>query len=80
MEVVKQTPLSQVHAYKQEIIEKEKRINELSEAKADLEIQLINVMDSSALMYEENLDLKTTQISLMEAVADMYEMILGGNS
>lgn len=80
MEVLKHTPLSEVQALKQQLAEREQRIIELAKAKGEIEEKYLTLLESTALLYEENINLTNMNLSTMEAIAQLYEMMNNGGS
>ena len=82
MEVIKKTPLSEVRKMREQLVEKEQKITELSETKELLEEQILQLMDVSATLYEEKEMLQQMNMTSLEAIAELYELVsqLGGNS
>ena len=80
MEVLRKTPLSTVREMREELERRQTKIEELSETKELLEGQIIDLMNVSATLYEENVFMQEQSLSTMEALADLYELMSGGNS
>lgn len=78
MEVIKQTSLRELRRLQSEALEKQRQIDELSKAKDEIEQKFLDLMDVSAVLYEENITLKEQHLASMEAIAEIYELMLGG--